>query len=125
MKWMIGISVISILVSIACGGNQDEVESYTLTFAQAALVIEKVNRNLQPEYKPLEDEEWEIICNNFRNSDWNFDETIKIQRDNDASMRSQVAHGELLVWLWDLDLVNPPNRVAAAPGLVKGFCKNI
>ena len=75
---------------------------------------------MQPEYVPVAVDDWEVICRNLETGSWDYDHTLELP-EVDANPRVRFILGELLVWLWEL--VDPDDRVAAAPGLLKGFCE--
>ena len=121
------MALISLFGLVGCGGTDDPVDTvveYPISENLAEVIQENVNRNLESNgYKGLEGEEWNTLCGNFKDSIWNFDETQNRNREGGASLRSQFAHGEVLVWIWSA--TDLEDRVEMTPGLLKGFCQNI
>ena len=96
-----------------------EEEPYPLTTAQIAEVKASASRNMQPEYAAITEAEFETICHNFEVANWDYGAALELEEVT-ASDRARFAHGEVLVWLWD---VTGERGLKAAPGLLKGFCR--
>ena len=117
------MAIVALLTLAACGVTGDPVVAYPIDSDLAAVIQKNVNVNMVDNgFKPLKASEFETICNNFENSVWDFDETQRLQVEGGASLRSQTAHGEVLVWVWSA--TDPDDPVGMTPRLLKGFCQN-
>ena len=110
----------TLLVLAACSGaSEPEVVAYPLTADQVAAVKEAAGQNMLPEHLPPTDAEWETVCNNFESVSWDYDRVLELEVVT-ATSRARAAHGELLVWLWEITGVS---GVDNSPRLLKGFCR--
>ena len=110
---LIGLGILCVLAIISSAANDDALPptaqeapvattaAYSFTASQVREIDANINRNLQPEFSPLEPEELKVICRNYEKAGWDLDGVMEDLRQNGASKRSEFAHQELLVWLWD------------------------
>ena len=110
-----------LMAALACG---PPIEAADMSPDQVAMVKDRVSRNIQPEHLPVVESEWAAVCDNYEEQGWNYDRMMERLTEVHGSgyNRPVAIYGELLVWLWEV--MDPPDRVAAAPSLLKGFCGN-
>ena len=124
---LIGLGILCVLAIVSCAQSPAVVQEvpvatatvYPFTAGQVSEVDANINRNLQPDFSPLEPGELKVICRNYEKAGWNMDGVMKDLRQNGASKRSEFAHQELLVWLWDATSTSEDPLA-----LVAGYCSH-
>lgn len=130
---MLLLRVLSLLAIItvglmACSGAEPTpvIEPYSMTVNQAALVIYNVGESMEEmQYSKMDEGEWGIVCENFRGSNWDFNETYVLQEEGGASARSMYGHSSAFIWIPEILGLEGAERSQQAQSFLKGFCQHV